>query len=449
MQKSASHTLAHFASNLAFEQIPPDVVERAKACMIDTIGAAYFGSTLPWSRIILDYARRNGASGEATVIGTALRFQAPFAAMVNGAFAHAFELDSMCQPSVGAHPGASLTAPGLAVAQSNRSSGKELITSFVAACEAMYRIGEAAHHSSERIGFHAPGLLGVFSGAVIAGRLMKLDVERIANALGIGGSLCSGLLEFSQSGGGMVKRLHQGRASESAVMAAELARDGFTGPREVLEGKFGFLNTFCRDADVSRVTADLGRVWHTLTTTLKAYACHSTAHVAVTAAMELRARHGICGDDIDSIRVAGSEKLVSHHAIHEPQDLAMAQYSAPFSIALAFYRDPRDPAAFCEGSLNDPAIRSLCRKTVLELYQEAPKNNKLASKLTLRLKDGRELIQEQKYFPGMPQRPLSSGQLWEKFDRLTAALPCDPKRRLFDSFLVLETVADVAQLDFI
>ena len=232
-------------------------------------------------------------------------------------------------------------------------------------------------------------------------------------------------------------------------MAAELAQDGFSGPPQILEGKFGFLNTFCRDADVSRLTADLGRVWRTLTTTLKAYACHSTAHVAVTAVMELRARHGICGDDIESIRVAGSEKLVSHHSIHDPQDIAMAQYSAPFSIALACYRDPRDPAAFCEDSLNDPAIRSLCRKTVLELYQEAPKNNQLASKVTVQLKDGRELVQELQYFPGMPQRPLTSGQLWEKFHRLTAALPRDRKRSLFDSFLALETISDVAQLEFI
>lgn len=446
---TASQTLAQFAGNLAFEQIPHDVVERAKACMIDTIAAAYYGSTLPWSRIILDYARRNGAAGDATVIGTGLRLRAPFAAMVNGAFAHAFELDSMCQPSVGAHPGASLTAPGLAVAQSRRRSGKELITSFVAACEVMYRIGEAAHHSSERLGFHAPGLLGVFGGAVAAGRLLELDTERMANALGISGSLCSGLLEFSKSGGGMVKRLHQGRASEGAVMAAELARDGFSGPPQILEGKFGFLNAFCRDADLSRLTADLGRVWRTLTTTLKAYACHSTAHVAVTAVMELRARHEICGNDVESIRVAGSEKLVSHHAIHDPQDIAMAQYSAPFSIALACYRDPRDPAVFCEDSLNDPAIRSLCRKTMLEHHQEAPKDNTLASKVTLRLKDGRELVQELKYFPGMPQRPLSSEQLWEKYDRLTAALPRDRKRSLFDGFLALETASDVAQLEFI
>lgn len=446
---SASRSLAQFALDLSFEDIPPNVIERAKACIIDTIGDARYGVSLPWSRIMLDYAQRTSAPGDATVIGTGLRLQPAFAAMVNGASAHAFELDSMCQPSVGAHPGASLTAPGLALAQTERRNGKELVTAWVAACEVMYRIGEAAHHSSERIGFHAPGLLGVFGGAVIAGRLMGLDPGRMTNALGISGSLCSGLLEFSKSGGGMVKRLHQGRASEGAVTAASLARDGFTGPSQVLEGKYGFLNAFGRDPDLSRLTADLGREWRTLTTVLKAYACHSTAQVAVTAALELKSIHGVRGDAIDSIRVEGSEKLVSHHAIYEPQDLAMAQYSGPFSVALAFYRDPRDPDVFCDAAVSDPAIRALCRKTTLAPYPNAPKNNNLASKVTIRLKDGRELTQALEYFPGMPQRPLSTAELWQKFERLTAAAPAERARGLFERLLTLDRVPDVADLEMI
>jgi 2-methylcitrate dehydratase PrpD len=444
---AAARALAEFALALAYDDIPAPVVERAKACMTDTVGAAAFGAALPWSRIVLDYARRNGASGDSTVIATDVRLRAPFAAMVNGAFAHAFELDSMCQPSVGAHPGAALTAPGLAVAEAHGNSGRELITAFVAGCEIMYRIGEAAHHSSERLGFHAPGLLGVFGGAVVAGRLLRLDAGRLANALGISGSLCAGLLEFSKSGGGMVKRLHQGRASESAVLAAELALDGFGGAPEVLEGRFGFLNTFCRDADVSRLTADLGSVWRTLTTTLKCYACHSTAHVAVTAALEIKEAHGITGGDIESIRVAGSEKLVSHHAITDPQDLAMAQYSAPFSVALAFYRDPRDPKVFCDASLSDPAIRALCRRVSLELYADGPRDNQLASRVTVRLKNGREIVQDTQYFPGMPQRPLSAGHLWNKFELLTASYAPARARQIFDRMGELEKVEDIRELE--
>jgi len=444
---TASQVLSEFALALRYEQIPADVIERARSCMIDTIGAAYYGSRLPWSRIVLDFARLNSAAGDADAIGAGIKLRPPFAAMVNGACAHAFELDSMCQPSVGAHPGASLGTPGLAVAQTVRASGKDLITAFVAGCEVMYRIGEAAHHSSEHLGFHAPGLLGVFGGAVTAGRLMGLDAGRMANALGISGSLCCGLLEFSKSGGGMVKRLHQGRASEGAVTAAMLAREGYEGPPAVLEGKFGFLNVFCRDADLPRLTAGLGQEWRTLRTVLKRYACHSTAHVAVTAALELKAREGISGGDIASVRVAGSEKLVSHHQINEPTDVAMAQYSAPFSVALAFFRDPLDPSVFSDESLNDAAIRALCRKVTLEHYADGPSDNKLASRVSVKMKDGRELTQALEYFPGMPQRPLNTDQLWEKFSRMTSAAPGDRARRLFDRLLELDKIGDVGELD--
>lgn len=260
-------------------------------------------------------------------------------------------------------------------------------------------------------------------------------------------SVCGGLLEFLKSGGGMVKRLHQGRASEAAVTAALLAQAGYEGPPRIFEGKYGFLNVFGRDPDLPKLTSGLGEVWRTLRTVLKRYACHSTAHVAVTAALEIKSGQGIKGDDIDSIRVAGSDKLVSHHVIHEPADVAMAQYSAPFNLALAFYRDPRDPSVFSEESLNDPKIRSLCRKVTLEHYQDGPKDNKLASRVTVRLKDGRELTQSMEYFPGMPQRPLSSEQLWEKFSVMTAALPRDQARTLFDRFLGLADLPDVAALD--
>lgn len=444
---TASRTLAEFAISLRFEDIPAQVVERAKTCMIDVIGGAVYGSTMPWSRMILAYAQRNGAAGKCNVFGTDARLQPPSAALANGAFAHAFELDSMCQPSVGSHPGAALTPTALAVAQDRSKSGKDLITAFVAGCEVMYRIGAAAHHSSELLGFHAPGLLGVFGGAATASRLMGLDAGQMANAMGISGSLCSGLLEFSKSGGGMVKCLHLGRSNEGAIVAASLAADGYTGPPAIIEGKFGFLRVFGRDPDEARLTEGLGSVWHTMTTTLKCYACHSTSHVPVTAALALKEKHRISGEDIESIRVAGSEKLVSHHAIHEPQDIAMAQYSAPFNVALTFFRNPKDPAVFCMESVNHPGIRALCRKVTLELYENATKGNKLASRVTVRMRDGREFVEALEYYPGMPQRPFTVEQLREKFNILTAALPQERRQRFFEQFLALETAANVADLE--
>lgn len=443
---TASQTLAAFAAGLAYEDIPAAVVERAKMSLADTVAAAVFGSELPWSRIIRTYVERNGAPGKALVLGTRLRVSAPYAALANGAFAHAFEMDSLCHPSVGVHPGASLTAPGLAVAQSCGASGKELLAAFVAGCEVMYRIGEAARHSSEKLGFHAPGLTGVFGGAVVAGRLMGLDAGRMASALGIAGSLCSGLLEFSRSGGGMVKRLHLGRAAEGGVMAAMLARDGFAGPAAVLEGKFGFLNAFCRDADPARLTAALGSEWHTLKIMLKRYACHITAHVPVTAVLEIKAQEGVSAQEVASITVAGSEKMVSHHDIPEPQDLAMAQYSTPFCVALALHRDPLDPRAFCDENLDDPAIRATAKKVTVALRPGAPGDHAFVTRLTLRLHSGRELTREVRDFPGMPHRPLSRAQLRAKFLTLAASLGAAPAERLFDKLQNLEALADTADL---
>jgi 2-methylcitrate dehydratase PrpD len=413
--------------------------------MIDTIAAATYGADLPWSKIVIAYARDHSAAGKSSVFGTGLRLSAPHAALANGALAHAFEMDSLCQPSVGVHPGASLTAPGLAVAQALGASGKELLTAFVAGCEVMYRIGAAGRHTSESLGFHAPGLTGVFGGAVAAGRLMRLDSGRMGHALGIAGSLCSGLLEFSQSGG-MVKRLHLGRAAEGGVMAATLARDGFTGPGGVLEGRFGFLNTYCRDVDAARLTAGLGEEWHTLKIMLKRYACHITAHVPVTAALELRAQHGFSGHDVAAVTVAGSEKMLSHHNITEPQDLAMAQYSTPFCAALAFYRDPLDPGSFSTQNLGDPAIRALCRNVRLELRAAAPGEHAHVSRVSVRLRDGREFTCEARDFPGMPSRPLSGDELEQKFMALTAATDRDSANALYARLRQLETASDLGQL---
>ena len=141
----------------------------------------------------------------------------------------------------------------------------------------------------------------------------------------------------------------------------------------MIEGKYGFLNVFCSDADLSKLTAGLGEVWQTLTIAHKRYAGHGTAHVPMTAALALKAEHRIAGEDIASIVVAGNEKIVSHHDIKEPQEIGMAQYSVPFCMAVAFFRDPLDPNVFSEESVNDPAIRALTRNVTVEVLKDAPK----------------------------------------------------------------------------
>jgi 2-methylcitrate dehydratase PrpD len=444
---TASQALAEFAVNLSYERIPPEVVERAKDCVIDTVAACVFGSQLPWTQTVIDYAKRNSAAGECSVFGTPAKVRAPFACLANGASAHAFELDCLVEPSVGIHPSAALAVPGLAPAQGRKMDGKTLLAAIVAGFEVLYRIGHAANHAIEKNGFHSPGVVGPFGTAVVVGRMFGIDAKQMVNAFGIAGSLSSGLMEFSRTGG-MVKRLHLGRAAEGGFMAAVLARDGYTGPEGVLDGKFGFLNVFCSGGDPARLTKDLGRVWHVMTTKIKRYSCHSTAQVPVTLALDLKAKHGLSGDDVAAIAIAGGEKVVAQHAINEPRDITMMQYSVPFCVAVALHKDPLDPRTFSEATLNDPKIRALAKGAQVELLKSAPGYSSSASRLTLKLKNGKALSAEGHDFKGTPTMPLTRPELLEKFLKLTAHRDKTKAQRLFSQLAEAEKVADFSTLDF-
>src|SRR5438270_10372934 len=259
--------LARYAAALRYEDLPEAVVACARDAIIDTVAACICGAALPWSRIVIGYAERTGPGGASRILGRGSAVQAPAAALANGALAHAFELDSLTRPGAGAHPGATVLPPALAVAQQQRGvGGKALIAAFVAGNEVMIRIGRATGHTNEARGFHAPGTTGPFGATVACGHLLGLDRTTMANAIGIAGSLAGGLLEFARGDGGMVKRLHLGRASEAGVLAASLAAAGFTGPRTVLEGEFGFLKVFCTEYNTAELTKGIGADYVTLST---------------------------------------------------------------------------------------------------------------------------------------------------------------------------------------
>ncbi|MBI4189474.1 MAG: MmgE/PrpD family protein [Betaproteobacteria bacterium] len=436
---TAAQVLAKFAAELKFEDIPPAVVRRAKDCIADTVAAAIFGSTRSWSRMAVDYARRYGGAGRCSIIGIPdLHVHAPYAALANGVSAHAFELDSVGKANCGTHPGATLVPALLAACEEAGADGRTAITAFVAGCEVAVRIGAASRHSSENLGFHAPGLNGPYAAAVAAGVASGLGAGELANALGIAGSLSCGLLAFTKSQhGAMVKRLHLGRASESGVLAARLAGGGYAGPETVLEGKFGFLDAYCRDGDANLLTEDLNRTWETLHISMKRYACHLYAHTPVQAVRELMSEHGFGGADVAQVVVEGSPVLLSHHDISEPGDIMKAQYSVPFCVALALFRDPEDPRSFDGSALEDSAIRAACRRVELRALGEPPPSARV-TRVRMRLHDGRELVRGFSASKGMEDDPFDRETLQRKFMRLTAAMGEDESARLFERLQRIE-----------
>jgi 2-methylcitrate dehydratase PrpD len=435
--------LAEYATSVRYEDLPPAVIQRAKDCIADTVGVIIFGADLPWSRMIVAYARANGAGGNSFILGAGGEsVHAPSAALANGALTHAYELDSLTKPDSGSHPGATLFTPALAVAQERGLGGRDLITAFVAGAEVMIRIGRATKHTNEARGFHAPGTTGPFGGAVAVGKLRGLDAERMTNALGIAGSLAGGLLEFAHSDGAMVKRLHLGRAAEGGVLAASLAAEGFTGPSTVLEGRFGFLRVFCTDYDLTELTRGLGTDYVTMMTMIKPFACHITAHNPVEATLDLKEENKFSGADIAAINIAGNERMVKVNNIPVPQDVMLAQYSIPFSVALAVYRDPRDPRSFDDAALHDPDIRALAKLITMSVAAGQDWRD-LATTVTITLKDGRVLTRRVTEFRGTPERPLDQEGLREKFMLLTRHLDRAKMERLFERLQQIEGEKDL------
>ena len=448
MKIGATQRLARFAVNLQRHQIPPQVIDRAKACILDTLAVALYGSGKPWSRSVVGFVQDSAAKGQSTVLGEVWKTQAARAALANGVMAHAFELDNVRQPGGGVHPGATAFLPALAMAEEKNADGNALLTAFVVGCEVMSRVGVAAGNSLEQRGFHAPALTGTFGSAVAAGRLMGLNERQMVNALGIAGSYSGGLIEFSRCrDGAMIKRLHLGKAAEGGVTAAYLAQVGFAGPESVLEGKFGFCRTFSDSPNLSRLTRGLGREFETLNICIKRYACHINAHAPIEGLQKIRDASRFEAADVREIIVAGIEKLVTHHASYHPKDLMMAQYSIPFCVALSLYCDLRDPDSFAEERLHDKKILAMMRKIRLKVDPEIQRKGwDRAARVTVRLHDKQRHSILVVHFKGTPQNPLNHLELEEKARRLTRSLLSEGKlEQLVQAIHNLEKLDDVSK----
>ncbi len=442
---AAATALADFAAGLAYDDIPPSVVARARDCLLDAVACALFGARFPWSERIRHLTTLVPAAGFLPLWQGDGPGGVRDAALVWGSHAHAFELDSLSKPSAGVHPGATVALPALALARARGASGRDLLAAIVAGCEVMIRIGRATLHTPEKRGFHAPGITGPFGSAVAAARLMDLDAPRLAHALGIAASLGSGLLAFSKSTkGGMVKRLHLGRAAEAGVLAAQLAAEDYEGPETALDGKFGVLEAFCNETDPAQLTEGLGKSWRTEAICLKQFACHVTAHPPVQLLRSLLDRHRLAGEDIAALRVGVSDKVLSHHTARAPADIMQAQYSVPYCTAIAAYRDPANPRVFSDDVLADERIRRLAAAIEIEPRRDSSLTG-WAVEMTLTPRNAAPISASLDDFIGCPTTPLSAERLHAKWTTLTRDLAGEPER-LYARLASLETIADIRSL---
>ncbi len=367
--------VAAWISNLRYEHLPQRTREVVRGALLDTVGCGIYGYKTPWAQMLLEWTRKSGGAGEATVWGEATRtLRAADAALVNGTASHAFELDDYHNAKL--HAGAVVIPAAIAMAEKLRSSGSELVTAVAAGYEVMIRSSLALNPSATRLrGWHITGVCGPFGAAAACAALMKLDAERTAWALGLAGTQGGGVWAFNADGA-MSKRLHAGKAAHSGVMAAELAQLGFTGPTQIYEfADGGVLKAYSDASDPAPLTAQLGEVWHLESNSVKPYSCCGSTHAYVDAALALRAKLGSPWDVKRPVRV-GLSKVVDVQCgfDYRPSSALNAQMSLRYIVAAALMDGEVLPAQFTDERIADRNLVALADS--LELVSD-PKLDQL------------------------------------------------------------------------
>ena len=407
--------LGRFVAETAPTDLPQDLLHLAKLRLIDTIGAMLVGAGRPWSLAVADHSAAMGG-GPCTVVRSPQRCSPPMAALANGNMAHADELDDVHDQAL-SHPGAVVVPAALAVAEARGSSGADLLAAIVLGYELTARAGVGVGAVSHMLrGFYPTGTGGVFGATAAAGKLLGLDPHELAQAFGIAGSFAGGIVEYAQSGGA-VKWLHAGRAAEGGVTAAYLARNGFTGPTTVLEGRFGFCKVFSDAPEPERLLNGLGSEFAIRVVAVKPYACCSDMHPVIDALLQLRSVQGITIDDVSHVEVGGPVKLVELNDLDGTRSILAAKYSVPLTAGIALSRDIRDPWLYDDRLLTDETLRSFQDRVRLSVAQDinAVYPRVIAARVTVETKDGRVMSAECLGALGTVHRPLSEAQILEKF----------------------------------
>lgn len=342
-----------------YEALPDDVRELARQCVLDTLGVAIAGASEPLVDILVGDAGEQGGTPACSLIGRPERAPLYAAALINGSMAHALDYDDVNMAMIG-HPSAAILPGLLALAETRDASGRDLITAFVAGYEAACSIGAVMGAGQYAQGFHNTGTLGTFGAAGACARLLGLDSELAASALGIAGTQAAGLKVMF---GSMCKPFHAGRASENGVRAALLAMRGFSSRADVLEARQGFAATHG-----PVVATNLPEVEFHIRRNLFKYhaACYNT-HAAIEAVRALTGGAPLAAEAIEQVIVYAEPGLDKVCNIAAPRTGLEAKFSLRLTTAFALAGvDTARLDTFCDARTAEPRLVALRDKVSVE-----------------------------------------------------------------------------------
>ena len=414
----ATQALAEFATSIQYADIPAEVIQRMKTSFLDSVGCCLFGATLPWTQHVQAMIEEEGARGVASIFGGGVKTSVAGAVLVNATAGHAFELDDIHKESI-VHAGSIATPVVVALAeQMGCLSGPKLLTAMTTGYEIGTRVGNAATMGLFFRGFHPQGASGVFVAAASAGKMLDLNAARMQHTLGIVGSQAGGLMAAQE--GAMVKRFHSGRAAQSGVYSAFLAKRDFTGITDVLEAGYGgYLSSYSNTPNAKRLTEDLGQVWETAKVGYKPHACVTSIHSALDAFAHLLREHHLTPDDVTAVDIGMSPMTYTHCAWeYKAQGVTAAQMNLYYGIAVIGFDGKAFVAQYAEDRLADPKIMDFIKRIHARIDPEIEAMGpayRHAARVTITTRDGQQFKHEILNRRGSPENPLSHEDVVYKF----------------------------------
>lgn len=418
--------LAHYAANLKYEQLPPEAVHEAKRRIIDSIACAFGAWRSETAALVREVASQVHSDYGATIIGTRHKASPDWAAFANGLLIRYLDYNDTYLSKEPAHPSDNLAAV-LAVAEAEGSSGKEVLLATVLAYEIQCRLCDAASlraHGWDHVNY------GLFSASAAASRLMGLSEEATKHAMSIAG--VSGLAMRQTRVGelSMWKGCAFANAARHATFASWLAKHGMTGPSEIFEGKMGFMKQVSGEFTLGALGGEEGRGFMINETSIKYYPVEYHAQSAVWAALALREQ---IGGDISQIEAVEIDTFEACYSIigsepekWEPKSRETADHSLPYIVGVTLVDGKVDLSSFDEARYTDPNLLAFLKKITVrhDPAMDARYPEGIPNRITLRLKNGRMLTEENTFPRGHARNPMSDEEVEAKFYALTEwALP--------------------------
>ncbi len=413
----ATETIAKWIVNTSYEDIPPEAIRVANESCFDLLGVILAGSAQPVGEIIQQYVDDSGGSGQATVLASGLQTSLANAALANGTMGHALDYDDF---GGFGHPTVAIFPALLALGESLDSTGRDLLEAYVIGCELGLALQHTTKYAQMERGFHSTAVIGRMAATAACAKLLGLDAEQTVIALGIAGSMASGVIH---NFGTMVKPLHAGLTCRDAVMAVQFAQRGFTAGQQIFEHPLGFTTPILGEGiyDLNQMAENLGspfRVQDALI--IKKYPCCGGNHAMLDSLFSLMREHNFTWEDVASAEV--DQSYLSIVMLYpEPDDPLKGKFSARYNVAAALVDGEVNIDTFSEARIADSGVREAMDKVttrVLSKWEESAGEVLKGLPVRITLKDGRtfEHITDRDMILGGARNPWGFENIKGKFE---------------------------------